>query len=140
MNKLFTLFWTLGLFLLFTKASVGQMTVTNGETAEDLAAVLTGEGVNVYNAELTGCELNQRGTFKFPAGTSDLGIDSGIVLTTGAVIATGTGYGQAGVNDPYSSFASHDNGNPGDPDLTVLAGVPTNDACILEFDFVPSGD
>lgn len=25
----------------------------------------------------------------------------------------------------------------GDPDLTAIAGVPTFDACVLEFDFVP---
>src|SRR5690606_16446232 len=36
--------------------------------------------------------------------------------------------------------ASNVTGNGGDPDLTVLINGPTFDKCIVEFDFVTTGD
>src|SRR5690606_17418379 len=79
---------------------------------------------------------------KFDASAVNIGIDSGIVLTSGRVETVG---GQFGVNAPYTSFASTDFSGPGDPDLTAIIQqtsplVSSNDACVLEFDFVPAGD
>ncbi len=113
--------------------SIAQITVVPGVTAAVMANKLAGPGVLVLNPVLT-CASNAYGTF---AGTSTLSFDSGIVLTSGQAQTAG---GVIGVNGPASNFANTANGTPGDPQLTTLAGQPTNDACILQFDFRPIGD
>lgn len=61
-----------------------------------------------------------------------MGIDSGMVMTCGkADIAIGPNNGCS---------AGLDVASPGDPDLTILAGVITYDKCVLEFDFIPLSD
>ena len=115
-------------------ASRAQLVVTGGYSAAQMAAKLAGPGVTVFGATLT-CPSVAYGQFKVI--TSNLGIDSGIVLTSGLAITSGTNYC---VDGPASDFANNDNLAPGDADLTTLAGLPTNDACILEFDFKPAGD
>jgi len=113
--------------------SSAQLTVVPGVTAAVMANKLAGPGVLVLNPVLT-CATNAYATF---SGTSSLSFDSGIVLTNGTAK---TGGGVVGVNGPASGFASTANGTPGDPQLTALAGQPTYDACILQFDFRPIGD
>lgn len=138
MTRLLTKVFLFTLGLCLTALGMqGQMTVTTGNTATELAAMLAGEGVEVSGATLNpGCATTQRGTFGFPVGTSDLGIDSGIVLTTGKVDAAGTG-----VYSPVGTFISATSTGGSDPDLaTLLPGTTLNDACVLEFDFKPSGD
>ena len=115
---------------IFSKA---QITITPSATAAVLAAKLTGPGVLVLNPVLT-CASNAEGTF---FGPSTLSFDSGIVLTSGQALTTGTAVGAGG---PASGFASTANGTPGDPSLDALSGVTTFDACVLEFDFRPAGD
>ncbi len=107
--------------------SRAQITVTPGATAAALAARLTGSGVTVMNPVLT-CPTTSAGTF---VGPSTLGFNNGIILSAGLAVDAG---------GPASFFASTGNGAPGDVDLDALAGVPTFDACVLEFDFRPIGD
>ena len=111
-----------------------QITVTPSQTATALAQKLVGTGVQISNATLN-CPANANGIFTVL--TSNLGLDSGIVLTSGQAA---TGGGNTGVNAPASSSASNSNSAPGDPDLTAISGVTTNDRCVLEFDFLPAGD
>jgi len=125
-----------------------QITVTDGHTAQQLAEMLVGQGVNISNPTLNGtCPTTARGKFDFTS-PSLIGIDSGIVLTCGRVVTSGTDFG---VNATYNDFATNAfppgfPNAPGDPDLTALANqytgstTGTNDACVLEFDFIPSGD
>lgn len=117
--------------------SYAQMSVTTGNTAEELVNRLVGEGVDVFNATLNpGCALTQRGTFGHAPGPNDLGIDSGIVLTTG-IVDNGT----SGVYSNYlTGLAMPTSGVSSDPDLASLVSVSIHDACILEFDFIPKGD
>ena len=68
---------------------------------------------------------------------SNLGLDSGIVLTTGRAASIPGSYG---INGFSAYLASNDNGFPGDTSLNTLAGQQTMDICKLEFDFIPSGD
>jgi len=119
---------------LFTQSSSAQLTMTGGYTASQMAQKLAGPGVTVFGATLN-CPSNAYGEFVVVAST--LGIDSGLVLTSGTAITAGTTYG---VNGPASDFASTSNGTGGDPDLTALAGDSTYDACVLEFNFKPAGD
>ncbi len=126
----------LSVVLAFVLNAIGlnaQITITPGASATALANKLAGPGVVVMNAVLT-CPTNAEGIF---SGPSILSFDSGIVLTNGQAATSGAAIGAGG---PASNFASTGNGTPGDAQLTVLAGQPTNDACVLQFDFRPIGD
>jgi gliding motility-associated-like protein len=124
-----------------------QIAVTDSLTALQLAAHLTGEGVIVLNPVLNGtCPGVAVGKFTYNGTPSNIGIDSGVVLTCGRVETINAAVpNQTGINAGYLDFASYGFPGgapyqPGDPLLTTLAGTATNDACVLEFDFIPSGD
>lgn len=113
-----------------------QITVAGSQTANVLAQTLVGPGVTISNPTLN-CPQNANGTFIVtPPNTTNLGLQSGIVLTSGTAATNGA---TMGVNGPALG-PSTSNGTAGDPDLTTLVGGTTFDGCILEFDFVPLGD
>lgn len=130
--RVVVLLWSLILF--FNVSSQAQVLVTNTNTASVLAKKLAGQGVVVSNAVMQ-CNPNQSGFFT--TISSNLGEDSGIVLTTGLA---GTNMPNWGVNGAAVNLANFNQGNSGDADLTLLAGITTYDRCILEFDFVGNGD
>lgn len=116
------------LIVLSDKASA-QITVDNSLTPAQLVQdVLLGSGVSVSNVTFTG-NADMRGTFD---GTSNLGMDEGIILATGSISIA------AGANTQTS--ASGGGGVSGDTDLNALISDITYDAAVLEFDFVPSSD
>ena len=97
-------------------------------TATGLTNMLVGSGVTVSNVQFTGVN-HAAGTFSGGAGI--LGIDSGIVLSTGKISDV------VGPNT-YDATTTN-NGMPGDADLnTLIPGYTTFDATVLEFDFVPT--
>jgi len=107
-----------------------QITWTTGYTADDVAAYLAGDGVEIDNA-VVDCHSLAFGLFD--CVDCNVGIDSGVVLTTGRVsnIAGPNNAGGTGTN----------NGWPGDPDLDAYPGIGvTHDACVLEFDVYSPGD
>ncbi len=106
-----------------------QIAVTDARTALQLVQNLAGPGVSVSNATLT-CSDSANGTFV--TTVSNLGLEEGIILSTGrSVNAVGSA----------SNFRSTAYYRPGDTSLDALIfPTTTNDACILEFDFVPLGD
>lgn len=124
------------LWPVFVPDMQAQVNVAASQTAAALAQKLVGTGVTIANPVLT-CPSNANGIFTVV--TSNLGLDSGIVLTSGQAATVGT---IQGVNGPNTGAGpSQGNGAPGDPDLnTVLSGITTQDRCVLEFDFVPVGD
>lgn len=116
--------------------SRAQVNVVANQTANALAMKLVGNGVQVFNATLV-CPTNANGIFTVV--TSNLGLDSGIVLTSGQAATVGATQGINGPNTGAGPSAA--NGAPGDADLnTVLSNITTFDACKLEFDFLPAGD
>jgi gliding motility-associated-like protein len=130
-------------FLFFTTINFAQITVTNSAVANTLVAKLVGTGVSYSNPTLT-CASNGAGFFV--STNAMLGIDSGIVLTTGYAKDNAA---IVGVNNFATTFASEDrNFNVGDADLynlaytynTSLSSTDINDVCKLEFDFIPQGD
>lgn len=134
MSKILSCIVFLCLLVTTTKA---QLTVTDNQTAAQLVQRLTGEGVVVLNPTLN-CAPIANGVFNV-TGTTNLGIDSGIVLTSGRAMTSAAGQG---VNGPNTGAGPDQNNNfPGDPDLnTILNGLSSADVCRLEFDFVPAGD
>lgn len=121
--------------LLMVVCVKAQVTVTPTNNATALAQSLLGTGVTLSNATLN-CGSAPTGSTNYGSGlftvtSSNLGMDSGIVLTSGqAATSVGT----------VASFSSGVTGNGADPDLTTLIGGSTFDKCILEFDFVTVGD
>ena len=112
-------------------AAHGQLTVAAGQTAASLAATLAGPGVAVINPTLT-CPAVANGTFTYTGGPI-LSMSTGILLTNGQAAAA------AG---PEPSLISFNDASAGDASVAPFlpAGTPTFDACILEFDVVPTGD
>ncbi|MFO1325657.1 MAG: choice-of-anchor L domain-containing protein [Burkholderiales bacterium] len=102
-------------------------TVTQSNNAAALAAQLVGPGVTIANAKFTGA-AEAAGTFA--GGAASVGVDTGVVLSTGHVV---------NVRGPNESDSWSDiNGTPGDPRLDALvAPEVTFDAAILEFDVIP---
>jgi uncharacterized repeat protein (TIGR01451 family) len=115
--------------------------VGDGVTIEDLVTSLLGQGVQVSNIRLNGQSVI-KGTFDgagvFEGAAGILGIDTGVILSSGAVTKA------HGPNTSDNMSVSL--GLPGDAQLTELARststnplVETHDATVLEFDFVPAG-
>ena len=128
----------LGLVLLMSLVThvYGQLTVNNNPpyaTPQDwVQNILLGQGVTVSNVTYNG-SINASGFFdgsNMPLNS--IGLDSGLIMTTGTISNA------PGPNLSGSTTAS--NSQPGDPDLATISGVSSNDAAVLEFDFVPTND
>lgn len=126
----------IGATLISTNANA-QITTSTTLTPQQLVTnVLLGPGVIASNITYTGA-ADAIGQFNGgTTGTIPLGIDSGVVLTTGTVLNNGNG--PQGPN--ASTGAGMDNAQPGDAYLTSIAGANTFNAAILEFDFIPMAD
>jgi len=120
-----------------------QLQIVPESTAMALVQKLLGQGVTVTNVSLV-ADPRATGFFNNRSGTA-IGIDSGIVLSTGNVKTFGNFWGLDGngTTEAQNAEASTGFNLPGDLDLANSISVPLNetfDACILEFDFVPLGD
>jgi gliding motility-associated-like protein len=100
--------------------------------AQLVQSVLVGSGVSVSNITYSGV-AGSIGKFTGGAG-SNLGLNSGIVISTGLVNGT-TAIGSAASNQ-----ASTDNGTGSDPQLQSLVSATVQDASVLQFDFRPISD
>ncbi len=131
------------LSILFATLFVGgelhaQMVVTNTQTPAWLVQnILLGQGVSVSNITFNGVPASavteQMG--EVDATNTVLGIGQGVILATGNVMNA------LGPNSSGSSSLGGGNFGQTDPDLEILASPQSvNDAAVLEFDFVPTGD
>lgn len=127
---------------------VGLLAVNNGKaqinvvpagsattTPEDLITnVFLGEGVQVLSISYQG-KPGQVGYFT--NGSADIGLDRGIIMSTGEASA---------IVGPASDFASTNTGSTAaDPDLdsigsTIQPGASVNDAAIYTIQFIPIAD
>lgn len=117
-----------------------QLTTSTALTPQQLVQnYLLGTGITVSNITYTGY-ANAIG--KFVSVNTGLGIDSGIVMTSGSVIANDPlGFGNLGPMGPNISGSDGvPNNGAGDNDLTAISGNPTFDAAVLEFDFISQSD
>ena len=130
----------LTLALGFCWSGYGQLSTSTALSPTALVEdILVGDGVAVSGVFYTG-DVDAIGSFN--GASTNLGLNSGIILTTGTVKnETGIGGVQKGPFGPNDTgSAGKSNGEPGYGPLTALAGVDTHNAAILEFDFVPTSD
>lgn len=121
--------------VLFAVCSYGQLVTSTAQTPNGLVQnVLLGQGVTVSNIQYSGTSTS---IGSFTAAGTNLGIASGIVMTTGTVLNNGNG--PQGPNN--ASGSGIDNGTGGSPALSnLIGGTATHNAAILQFDFVPYSD
>lgn len=112
----------------------GQLVVDDTQTSQQLVQdVLLGGGVTASNVVFNSNPNGNGPQIGYFYGSSNLGMSTGIVLSTGNSIDAG------GPNN--SGSTSTDLLLPGDATLESLdPGIITKDAAILEFDFVPLSD
>jgi gliding motility-associated-like protein len=108
-----------------------QLIVVNTVTAEEFVDFLLGDGIDVSGITFTG-DLNQIGSFDSS--------NSNILIETGVMMASGDCEVAIGPNNSGSQTTGGGNFGVSDPDLDQLSTFNTNDATVLEFDFVASGD
>lgn len=99
-------------------------------TPEDMVENIVGEGIQYDNVTFQGADI-ARGVFD-NGGSTNLGLESGIFLTSGSA------YIIPGPNS--QSSAGQSNGLPGHPSLNNITTTITYDASVLEFDFIPESD
>ena len=122
------------ILLIFSINGFSQLSTQGGVGAQQLVEnVLLGGGVTVSNIQFTGAN-GAIGSFE--ASNSSLGMDEGLILTTGTINS-----GPAGPYGPNNrEDAGLDNGAGGYAPLTNIVGTNTFNASVLEFDFVPQSD
>ncbi len=130
-------------FLFVTNLSGQSLQITNGNVAPFtpqnlISNVFLGDGVNVTNIQYQG---TNSAVGYFSGGTSAIGINRGILLTTGIAATDGNNLGADEVGD---DFASVDNlSNISDPDLGKLfTGNPPQFYNMTKYTitFVPTSD
>ncbi len=113
----------------FTYAASSGLEVTVSSDGAQLVEHLLWGGMQISNVQFSGA--NGSAGF-FTGGDGIIGFDEGIVLSSGQI---------ANVIGPNSSGSiSTDNDRPGDVDLDAIVDGDTEDAVVLEFDFVPEAD
>ncbi|MFM7566806.1 MAG: choice-of-anchor L domain-containing protein [Flavobacteriales bacterium] len=133
MSKIIT---SLFLFICLSSFVNAQLITSPGQTPQNLVQnILIGPGVTVSNILYNGSPM---AISSFTANGTNLGINQGIVMTTGTVVNNGSG--PQGPNNAASSGI--DNNSPGSGLLSnnILGGTQTYNAATLEFDFIPYAD
>ena len=110
-----------------TLLASAQLIVDPTYTAQDLTDIIVGDGIAVSNIVLN-CPTGASAYFN--GGGTNLNMATGVLLTSGTVANAAMNN-----NDPGASAC---NGAAGDPEVEGVANETTYDACILEFDIVPT--
>ena len=129
-------FLTFIILLVVPLLGVSQIVVNNTNTVEwYVQNILLGSNVTVSNVTINGVAGNlqhdQVGQFTDP--TSSVGLPNGMILATGNANSASDLNLSTGASDPGVGFTN-------DPDLDLIASNDLYDKCILEFDFIPTGD
>jgi PKD repeat protein len=96
---------------------------------QSISNVLFGSCVDISNLQF-GYHPNSIGYFRDTTGL--LGIDSGLVMTTGAI--------QIAAMPNFAGNMGNNNNVPGHPLLNEMISNLTYDACFISFDFTPQAD
>lgn len=127
--------WLFFIWIYLPQISRAQLITNNSLNPQGLVQnVLLGNGVTVSNVTYNG---SPAAIAQFTAANTTLGINSGIVMTTGTTLPNGDG--PQGPND--ATGAGVDNNMGGFNLLSqAIQGTQTYNAAILEFDFIPYAD
>ena len=127
--------WLFFIGICLPQFSRAQLITNNSLNPQGLVQnILLGNGVTVSNVTYNGSPV---AIAQFTAANTTLGINSGIVMTTGTTLPNGDG--PQGPND--ASGAGVDNNMGGFNLLSqAIQGTQTYNAAILEFDFIPYAD
>ena len=118
------------LFLIIGTLTKGQLAINTALAPTQMVQNFVGSGVTVSNIVYTG-GTNSKGFFS-NGNATNLGLNSGIVLCTGTATQ---------IPNPATFFMSTNLNLAGDANLnSINNGCLTHDACILEFDFIPTSD
>ncbi len=113
-----------------------QLVTSNSLTPTQLVQqVLLGTGVTASNITYNGSPL-QIAQFSATSSTG-LGFLQGVIMSTGNALTSNINGPQGPNTSPGTTTSFF---NSGDTDLSALAGLTTNDAAVLEFDFIPTSD
>ncbi len=135
MKRTTLLFFLLALISKYGSVSA-QLVVENNLTVVDLVeSIFVGQGVTVSNVTFNGVPGNQ---VKAQAGYFNSS-NSNIPITTGIILASGDVDVAVGPNNSGGA-GSNVGGTYQDDDLNAIATASTNNAAVLEFDFIPAGD
>ncbi|HPF01407.1 MAG TPA: choice-of-anchor L domain-containing protein, partial [Bacteroidales bacterium] len=117
--------------------SFGQLTVTSGLTASQYVDFLVGSGITYSNAVYTG-DPAAIGKFVTGATPTNLGLSSGVIMSSGYVNGTGTeAIGSAAINFVSTPFTN----TYTDANLqSLIPSYTVEDATKIEFDFIPVSD
>ncbi len=100
-----------------------------------ISNVLLGNGVDVSNIVYSG---SPRAVGYFSGGTQSIGIDRGILLTTGYASKPTIGFGPTDIG---GSFASNSNGSTAtDATLSGIASAAVRDVAVYTITFIPTSD
>lgn len=121
------------LLMILPLASFGQLVTSTAQSPAGLVQnVLLGSGVTVSNITFNG---QPTAIGEFNGTNTNIGLDEGIVITTGTVLNQGNAgpHGpnnlpDSGLDNPSGGFALLSN---------LIGGTATFDAAVLEFDFIP---
>jgi len=113
-----------------------QIVTTGGLTAQDLLDSLArgAQGVNVFNPQLFITNPAQVASFRVLNNDPDLGMSSGIILSSGDADSV------IGPNDDDGYTDGFAGGAISDPQLINEFGAGNNDQAVFQFQFEPIGD
>jgi len=117
---------------LFTSLVSAQITL-DSLTASGYVEKLIGPGISFSNVSLVGSPNAIRYFENGILGGLSPYLDSGIVLSTGALAADS-------LDGPSSVLRNYSLETQGFSELSDIAGVPTHDGIMLQFDFVPTNE
>lgn len=135
MRRVALLFFFMALISKYEDVSAQLVVENNLTVVELIESIFVGQGVTVSNVTFngvpgTGVKI-QAGYFN--SSSSNIPITSGIILASGDVdVAIGP--------NNSGGDGSNEGGTYQDDDLNAIATASTNNAAVLEFDFIPAGD
>ena len=120
------------MLVFFNNICNAQLIITPNQTAAQLVGALVGAGLTYSNATFSGAPLSNA-LFTTGGTPTNLGFSSGILLSTG--------WASDALGPNNSGSLGQTNGTGSDPQLAALIpGYTINDACYLQFDFIPQSD
>ncbi len=123
--------------IIFLNYSIAQVVVNSTSSVNFyIQNVLLGTGVTVSNVTFNGSpgsSVNAQ-VGSFSDATSSVGLPAGMILATGDATLAGNTNSSGGQNAGGNAISAQD------PQLSAISTNILFDQCILEFDFIPTGD